>query len=418
MRIWLLQRNEPTPHDEDGSERLLRTGIMAQVFVNLGHSVVWWTSDFDHYKRRHRHGGNYRARVNDLYEIQYLKARSYKRNISLSRVVSNIEVGRSFSRVVVGGMDRPDVIIASIPTVELAWAAIKYAKEFDVPIFVDVRDLWPDHIIELAPKWSHPVLSLTLSPLSHLTKKVFSHANGIFGITEAMMQWGLSYAGRHRQCGDKVIPMGYTLPRLDTNKEGEYFWDQLGIKQQKNQMVIVFLGTIGRGFDFEPVLDAARSLLGSCIQFKFIICGDGEFMQQVRVSAENISNVFVPGWMNQAQIIALLSRSDVGLLPYKDLTPFKRSIPNKPAEYLASGLVLASSLSDGVLSEFIKDNDCGFTYGGTSNELASRLEELGRNDGQLEAKKIAAAEAFKRNLDGEMVYSELAVFLEEFLAVS
>ena len=122
--------------------------------------------------------------------------------------------------------------------------------------------------------------------------------------------------------------------------------------------------------------------------------------------------------MNQVQIIALLSRSDVGLLPYKNLTPFKRSIPNKPAEYLASGLVLASSLSDGVLSEFIKDNDCGFTYGGTSNELASRLEELGRNDGQLEAKKIAAAEAFKRNLDGEMVYSELAVFLEEFLAVS
>ena len=55
MRIWLVQRAESTPHDDNGNRRLLRIGILAEIMQSLGHEVVWWTSAFDHVGKRKRY---------------------------------------------------------------------------------------------------------------------------------------------------------------------------------------------------------------------------------------------------------------------------------------------------------------------------------------------------------------------------
>ena len=41
MRVWLVQRAESTPHDDNGDRRLLRIGILADILSSQGHEVVW-----------------------------------------------------------------------------------------------------------------------------------------------------------------------------------------------------------------------------------------------------------------------------------------------------------------------------------------------------------------------------------------
>jgi len=63
MRIWLVQRAESTPHDDDGNRRLLRIGILADILQEQGHEVVWWTSSFDHVGKKKRYQQSTRVKV-------------------------------------------------------------------------------------------------------------------------------------------------------------------------------------------------------------------------------------------------------------------------------------------------------------------------------------------------------------------
>ena len=79
MRVWLIQRAESTPHDDDGSRRLLRIGILADILQSQGHEVIWWTSAFDHVGKRKRYKQSTRVMVKKNYYIHYLKCFGYKK---------------------------------------------------------------------------------------------------------------------------------------------------------------------------------------------------------------------------------------------------------------------------------------------------------------------------------------------------
>ena len=75
MHIWLIQRAESTPHDESGTRRVQRTGMIAEVLALRGHDVVWWTSSFDHVGKAHRVNRSVRRSTKAGYQIHYLKTR-------------------------------------------------------------------------------------------------------------------------------------------------------------------------------------------------------------------------------------------------------------------------------------------------------------------------------------------------------
>jgi glycosyltransferase involved in cell wall biosynthesis len=425
MRVWLLQRNEPTVHDNGGAQRILRTGIMARMLTEAGHEVVWWTSDFDHYNRRYRFNGNHREPVERGYDVQYLYSRGYKKNISYGRIMANKDVAASFATVAPADPRRPDIIIASIPTAELAWEGIEYGKGRNIPVILDVRDLWPDHIVNLAPSGLKLLVKLAMLQSSRLTRKVFAQASGIFGLTEPFLDWGLGYAGRKRNRFDRVVPMGYVKSEVVTKSDdcvawvcAETFWEDLGVSQSEEQLVVSFIGTIGRGFDFGAVMAASRLLKQKRKNIKFVICGDGELAESLREQVKHLDNVIMPGWINKSQIKTLLLRSDVGLLPYIHAENFIKNLPNKPAEYLSEGLVLASSLPTGPLASLVDEFDCGFSYSGSVECLVEKLSFYSEQPEQLKKQKQNAIDAFNQRLNGDVVYREMIKFLETTVAQS
>src|SRR5438045_1803110 len=132
MRIWLLTIGEPLPTD-GCAERLLRTGLLAEILTNRGHQVVWWSSTFDHARKRQRFDRDTTIDVAANYNLRLLHGPAYARNVSIKRWFNHRTVARKFSRLAAAERRQPDIILCSLPTVELCRATIEYGQARNVP---------------------------------------------------------------------------------------------------------------------------------------------------------------------------------------------------------------------------------------------------------------------------------------------
>lgn len=414
MKIWLVQRSESTPHDGIGEERSMRMGILAQTLAQRGHTVTWWTSTFDHFKHQHRYETNTPLNVCDNYRIYYIRGFGYQKNISFSRIWDNVLLAKRFAALIRQEPEKPDVIIASVPTAELAVEAVRYANQSNIPIVLDIRDLWPDVVYDLFPNYTHYLLRLAFLPMTWNLKGACSGASAIIGLTDPFVDWGIANAGRTKSAKDRVFPMGYWSNKLDQHQEqlGKSFWENKNIYKSDDCLLVTFFGTLGKTNDLLPVIKAAKFLEAIDSKVKFVVCGAGQKLSLLEEEAKNLSNIIFPGWINASQILTLLQIADVGICPYINSVNYVNNIPNKPPEYLSSGLILALSLSHGVLYDLIKDNNIGFSYSNASEVLADELDSLSKNPQRLKEMKSNALDTFNKFFDGEFVYNQMATYLE------
>ncbi len=416
MNIWLLQRNEPTPIDAGGKSRLFRMGIIAEMLSDSGHKVTWWTSDFDHYNHKYRFRKNHLEKVNDNYEIEFLKARGYKHNISLNRYLSSIDVAKNFRKRVIIKKNKPDIIFASIPSVELAQEALFYSSNNgNIPVVLDIRDLWPDFLINSSSIFLKPIFYILTIPMRLKNYKVFSNAYSIFGLTDEFVNWSLKYAKRNRINDDKAFPMAYIKRPLEKHKKSKKtFENELKHldKLKKNFLIVTYVGNVGRNSDFEPILKAASILEKMNKNVQFVIAGDGIDLKSIKRNYINKKNLFFTGWIDKTAITNLLQISDVGLLPYKNISNYRKNLPNKPAEYLSNNLALLLSLNDGPIYDLVKKNNCGSSYSNDPYKLVNLIVEYLDKENLLQAHKKNSKNAFEANLDGKIIYDNLIKSLE------
>ena len=405
MNIWLVTIGEPLPIDGK-NDRLLRAGILANILVEGGHEVLWWTSSFDHVRKRQRCGTDTTKVLGDRYRITMLHANGYRKNISLARLLNHRGVGEKF-RKFSETERRPDVILCSLPPLELCVEAVRYGKRNHVPVAIDVRDLWPDLFAELAPRWGRGIARFVLTPMFGMAREACAGAAAIFGVTPDYVAWGRRYAGRAATEWDRDFPMGYQridLPK-EEHDEAVARWHGRGVA--KDEFVICFFGTIGRQFDLDTVIGAARMLQGSGRRFRFVLCGNGDRLAQYRRKAGDCPEVLFPGWVDRADIGALMSLSEAGLAPYENKPNFTMNLPNKPVEYLSAGLPVVSSLS-GVLANLISGNGCGITYeAGSPDSLAEALMRLYDDRDALGVMSRNARALYERSFVAERVYGEM-----------
>lgn len=223
LNIWLVTVGEPVPIP--GNEaRLWRCGLLAKTLAQRGHRVVWWTSTFDHISKAYfdRPSGDVEAEVLGGVHLKWLHGRPYERNISISRLINHAQLGIQFSRLGKREAQRPDVIVVSFPTIELAYTAMKYARTYECPLLVDVRDLWPDIFVAQLPPPLRPFAKFALWPYFAMTRSVMKCASAILAVSQNYLDWATRIAGRKPYAVDAVIPLGYepAIPGEEDRREG------------------------------------------------------------------------------------------------------------------------------------------------------------------------------------------------------
>jgi len=407
LNIWLIQRGEPLPCEEN--TRKMRTGMLADKLVERGHSIVWWTSAFDHNKKKWKFRKDTEVKVNNNFKIIILKGIGYKKNISLSRYIDHRIIAWKFKKLA-SKKPKPDIIVVSMPTYDLAYEATMFAKKNNIPVLVDIRDEWPDLFLRYVPVRIRKLVKVLLFKDFQMVRKTTQMADGLISMMNSLLKWGLNYAQREKSKKDKVFYIGAKkILRRNIDSQNQKIFNLL--TNIKDKFIVTFIGAFGLYYNPLILLDCAKELLNNK-DIVFVIGGYGEFFDKIKQRASLLPNVILTGWLNQYEINILLEHSDIGIIP---VTKYIEAFPNKGFTYLSGGLPIVSSLQ-GEFKEIIEKYQIGFYYPpndtGTLVTCIKRLYE----DREL-YKKMAknAQRIFDEMFDADKIYNEYAKHIEDIV---
>lgn len=415
MNIWLVTTGEPLPTDP-GCSRLLRSGLLAGHLVARGHGVLWWNSTFDHVRKQHRAPADADLVLENGVRVRLLHGCGYRRNVSPRRILDHVLVARRFSRQA-PALPEPDVMLCSLPTLELAVAATRYGLDRRVPVALDIRDLWPDYIADAVAPWARFLTKPLLSPMARQAMSACRGADALTGNTQAFVNWGLRRAVRDACDLDRPFPHAYSLQPLDPDRlrRASEFWHRMGVAND-GVFTACFFGVFSDKCDLAGIVDAAASLERAGIPMRFVLCGAGEQEAALRHRAAGLRSVLFPGWVGEAEIRVLMGLSQAGLAPYRNRTGFIGNLPNKSIEYLAGRLPTVTCLT-GAEVDALHHAGCVVRYPeGDPVALAAALRGLARRPEERASMADAARQVFLDNYSADVVYPAMAAWLEAVAA--
>lgn len=376
MRILIVQTGEPL-HCDEGNFRPMRAMTLANYLVNRGHDVNIVSSRFFHQIKRHRTIAD-EVKINQNLTINLINSCGYKKNISFYRIFDHIQLAFRFSKVAESIEDkygRPDFIYIGYPPIELAYTAVSWAKKRNIPSMVNVEDQWPDIFIDAASAFLKPVINFFVSPYKYLARLTFSKASMIGGVSESYVNWGLRYANRLQNVSDHVTYLtgdSDEISSLNIDAENDFRY-RYANKNFKNR--IIFVGTLSRGFDFEPLSHAIKLINKDRKIVEFVICGTGDKEGEVKELFKGVVGVTFAGWINRMQYKILAENSICTVAPYRKIKNFEENIPNKIIDSLYYGKPILTSL-DGETGKLIRKHELGHSNLSNINDWKSAIDNI------------------------------------------
>jgi glycosyltransferase involved in cell wall biosynthesis len=383
--------------------------LLAQTLHDRGHEVTWWCSTYDHEGKSHRFDRYTELRVAPGYDLHLLHGRRYRRNISIQRLRNHHEVAVNFLKEA-RGRNSPDLIVVTVPTIELANAATQFAAERGLPLVIDIRDQHPDIYLALLPSLFRGLGRLILRPLYSKVDAALRRATAITATSQFFLNWGLARAGRAQRDEDKVFPLAYPALRDDGRSSavvGERF-RILGLNSQRR--IIWYVGTFNRWIDLGTPIAAARELHKEGNEdIQFVFSGDGDYSKEWHRLASGLPNVVFTGWVRESEIAYIRSVAWAGLAPYR--AGFT-TMGNKLFEFMSGGLPILSSLT-GEPRTILQNLNAGLPYeAGNEKSLIRAIERLLEQPGLHAEISGAGRAAYEREFRAEAVYPKMAAYLE------
>ena len=294
----------------------------------------------------------YRVEIVDEIPFVYVKTKAYVGN-GVSRVRNMLlfyknlfPVAKSYAK----RHGKPDVIIASSVHPLTMVAGIKSARRFGVPCICEVRDLWPESIIQFGGLSRDTVLMKTLFRgeqwiYENADRLIFTMEGGKDYIEDK--GWSIGTGGVIDLNKVYHINNGVNLELFDASRiENPYTDDDL---DDPNYFKFVYAGSIRKANNLERIVDAARYLPKES-RIKIIIFGDGDerSLLEKKCVQEGISNIVFKGKVEKRFIPSIVGRADANILNYPNHDIWKYGgSQNKVFEYLAAGKPILSTIDMG-----------------------------------------------------------------------
>ena len=304
-------------------------------------------------------------------------------------------------------LTRPDVVFATHTPLTVGLAGIALSDHYDVPFVFEVRDLWPEALVNVGAL-KNP---LAIWWLRRMARKIYRRADHIVALSPGMRE-GITRTGiRPEQV--TVIPNGSDLDLFRPDLDGSASRARLGLG---DRFAAVYFGAMGLANGLEYAVEAARVLADrGKHHIVLVLHGRGGKRQALEDLARRyqLANVVFSDLVpDKEEVARIVAGCDVCMTIYRAAEEHTWS-PNKMFDALAAGKPVLINVP-GWLGETIENNQCGrFVDPHRPETLADVLEELaGQPDVCRQMGQNARALA-EREFDRRLLAARLEAVLEQ-----
>ncbi len=344
MNIWIFNHHALTPDMSGGT----RHYDFAKELVKRGHKVTIIASSFHYSKytemKQYQNNQTYILETIDSIDFIWIKTPPYKGN-GIGRVKNMLSYMNQSVRLLPQlNLAKPNIIIGSSVHLFAVYAAYKLSKTYDVPFVMEVRDLWPQTLIDMGiSKW-HPFVIL----LGVLEKYLYKKADKIITNLPFAYQY-IETLGINR---DKIvwISNGVDLDNIIYKQ-----------KQKTKQFIVTYTGSIGIANNLDILLDVAKKFdQQNDIVFKIVGEGPLKNILLKRIENENIKNITINDAVPKNKVSEILTKSDILYVGLKDSPLYRYGMSmNKIYDYMGAGRPIIFSSNS--VNNPIADGNCGVT---------------------------------------------------------
>jgi glycosyltransferase involved in cell wall biosynthesis len=303
------------------------------------------------------------------------------------------------------GLDQPDVVFATHTPLTVGLAGAELGRYFGVPFVFEVRDLWPEALVNVGAL-TNPVV---IWWLRRMAQRIYGQARHIValspGMRDGIVRTGVP-AGKVT-----VIPNASDLDLFRPDLDGSAWRERLGLG---HRFAAIYFGAMGLANGLEYVIEAARVLAQrGNDRIVLVLCGSGGTRDQLESLARGygLTNVVFHPSADKEQVARLVAGCDVCLTIYRAAKEHSWS-PNKMFDALAAGKPVLINVP-GWLGETIEKNHCGrYVDPGRPESLAEALEELSRDAALCRRMGENARALAERQFDRRILAAQLEQVLK------
>jgi glycosyltransferase involved in cell wall biosynthesis len=332
MRIWILNHYASAPDTPTGT----RHYEFGRELAAQGHEVTIFASSFSHFSRQEeRLSRTELMREQNIDGVRFVWVRTipYKRN-NCWRALNML----SYALVVPlaqGRFSRPDVIVGSSVHLGAAAAACLISWARRVPFVFEVRDLWPQTLIDMGALRER-------SPAARVLRGAELFLYGRARLVISLLPGASEYIAGRGIPREKIvyIPNGVPASRPISEDAPAELLSRITECRRAGRMIAGYVGSHGRANGLDTLLGAARDMRDRGEDgVVFVFVGQGPEKQWCEQFARehSLDNVLFWEPVPKRAVPSVLAALDVALFSLRDVPVFKYGLSsNKLFDYLAS----------------------------------------------------------------------------------
>jgi glycosyltransferase involved in cell wall biosynthesis len=266
----------------------------------------------------------------------------------------------------------PNVIFATHTPLTVGLAGMALSRHFGVPFVFEVRDLWPDALVNVGALRNPAVIWL----MRQMAYRIYRAADHIIALSPGMEQ-GILQTGIEAE-KVTVIPNASDLDLFNPGLDGSASRERLGLGKR---FAAVYFGAMGLANGLEYAVEAAKILAARKeAGIVLVLHGSGGKRAELEalVRSHGLTNVVFSDLVpDKGEVARIVAGCDVCLTIYRAAKEQTWS-PNKMFDALAAGRPVLINVG-GWLGETIEQNQCGLCLDANRPEaLADALVKLSR----------------------------------------
>jgi len=362
MKIWYISKYANIPTKEGATRHFMLSKAMTQQGQEIT-MIYSRANGYIHDKIKGLHKSSFIDGVNCV----MINGPIISLGLNIKRLFSWIgfEIKLFIYSVLKKKKEKPDILLVSSLSILTFITGIILKKIFNCKLIIEVRDIWPDTLIQIGKISSNGIIAKTLRAIE---KNGYKKADGIIS---TMPKFDLYLKEKYDMNKPfKCIPQGFDDSWLSSKIKDNNIFDS-------NSFNVCYAGTIGKANYVEHIVEAASLLEKENI--KFYIIGDGP-LKKTLMNKYNLSNVVFVDMIPKDRVINFISYANL-LIHTCSKHPIYRygASPYKWVDYMLAGVPILISY-DGYRS-ILNEADCAFFVEAENiQQIAEKILEISKMD--------------------------------------